>query len=61
MLIAALLMVLFANHMDERVAHGKRVIQCRRRQMNSNDKQPLLVNSTKEKEKDSDDYDKEPV
>ena len=51
MLILALMMVLFANHMDERLAEGKRVIRCdggRRRALDSKEKEPLLVNSSKE-------------
>ena len=51
MLILALMMVLFANHMDERLAEGKRVIRCdgwRRRGLDSKEKEPLLVNSSKE-------------
>lgn len=51
MLILALMMVLFANHMDERLAEGKRVIRCdggRRRALDSKEKEPLLVNSGKE-------------
>ena len=49
MLILALMMVLFANYMDERLADGKRVIRCdggRRR--SEGEKEPLLVNSSKE-------------
>ena len=54
MLILALMMVLFANHMDERLAEGKSVIRCdgrgrRGRSMgDSREKEPLLVNSSKE-------------
>ena len=54
MLILALLMVLFANHMDERLADGKSVIRCdrgrgrRRGTMDGKEKEPLLVNSSKE-------------
>ncbi len=57
MLILALLMVLFANHMDERLAEGKSVIRCDRgrrgrRGMDSREKEPLLVNSSKEPDDD---------
>ena len=64
MLIAALVMVLFANHMDERLIQGKRVIQCgghREAGMNiqtsksNKDREPLVVNATKEAEDDSSD------
>lgn len=55
MLILALLMVLFANHMDERLAEGKRVIRCdggrewrKGTTDGSREKEPLLVNSSKE-------------
>lgn len=52
MLILALLMVLFANHMDERLAEGKSVIRCdggrRRGAVGNEEKEPLLVNSSKE-------------
>ena len=46
MLILALMMVLFANHMDERLVDGKSVIRCDRGR--SREKEPLLVNSSKE-------------
>ena len=54
MLISALLMVLFANHMDERLAEGKSVIRCggTRRgsgRVTEEEKEPLLVNSQKER------------
>ena len=49
MLILALMMVLFANHMDERLAEGKSVIHCDgRRRKGATEKEPLLVNSSKE-------------
>lgn len=61
MLIVALMMVLFANHMDERLSRGKRVIWCGglRARTNvfigkrDNDRKPLLVNSAKEAGEDS--------
>ena len=60
MLILALMMVLFANYMDERLADGKKVIRCdlHRARMGSSDKEkePLLVNSTKEGEEEPADY-----
>ena len=66
MLILALLMVLFANHMDERMAEGKSVIRCggtrRRETLTSEEKEPLLVNSHKEigkKENNSEDSENE--
>ena len=54
MLISALMMVLFANHMDERLAEGKSVIRCGGRRargggLSEKEKEPLLVNSQKEK------------
>ena len=57
MLIAALMMVLFANHMDERVASGKRVIRCGGREKRNvydreKEKDALLVNSSKEADND---------
>ena len=51
MLILALMMVLFANHMDERLTAGKSVVRCdggRRRAAENREKEPLLVNSNKE-------------
>ena len=51
MLILALLMVLFANHMDERLAEGKSVVRCDgrgRSAVSNREKEPLLVNSSKE-------------
>lgn len=52
MLILALLMVLFANHMDERLAEGKTVIHCRnggtdRSMAKREEKESLLVNTSK--------------